>query len=189
MEPEILAAELRPSASEPPPGTALRPGTVIEDSFVTTSMIVRIDGDTDPVPVQSLVGGLMVNTRVMVLFFPPQGAYIIGVIAEAPWKPVTVFGTNWSNFGGGAEVVEYRRDGNWVTVRGVATRSAGAAASIFTLPTGYRPRAGENFPVDSNAQAHSVVVPTAAGTMLFTAGAAAAATGYVSLSGIRFRVA
>lgn len=189
MNADILMEALKQPASEPPPGIALRPGTVSVDSFDVSEMLVLVDGDSEPVTVLSLVGGLMADTRVMVLFFPPQGAYVIGVIEQAPWKSVSTFGTNWSNLGGTSEVVQYRRDGEWVTLRGVATRAAGYAVAIFTLPTGYRPRARENFAIDSNAQAHSVITPAVNGGVEFFAGAAATATGYASLSGVRFQVA
>lgn len=185
MNAEVLVAQFTPTGSEPPAGVALKPGTIAADSFDPAAMSVVVDGDTSPVTVQSLVGGLMVDTRVMVLFFPPQGAYVIGVIQDAPWISVSSFGTNWSNFGGTSEVVQYRRDGNWVTLRGVATYTAGQALSIFTLPAGFRPRARENFAIDANPQVHSVITPDPAGGVEFIAGAGAVA-GYVSLSGVRF---
>ena len=183
--PEVLAAEFVATGSEPPPGTALKPATVTADSFDAGAVVALIDGDTVPTTVISLVGGVASGTRVMVLFFPPQGAYVVGTIGDSAWVDVTAFGTNWSNLGGTSEVVQYRRDGPWVTLRGVASYTAGQALAIFTLPAGYRPRARENFAVDSNPQVHSVITPATTGGVEFVAGAGAVA-GYVSLSGVRF---
>ena len=187
IPPDVLAAELVGSGSEPPPGMALKSATVT--TVVGTApdeTWARIDGDSEPIPVQSLVGALGPDMRVKVLFWPPHGAYIVGLISLGEWVSVSSFGTNWGNLGGTSEVVQYRRDGNWVTLRGVANWSAGKSLQIFTLPDGYRPRARENFAVDANPQVHAVITPATNGDVEFVS--ATATAGYASVSGVRFWV-
>lgn len=190
INPDILADQFKQTGSEPPPGMALKPATVTtptgSDIGETHAII---DGDINPTPVLSLIGAVNEGQRVMVLFWPPHGAYIIGLPGTpgTQWHPVA-FDAAWADYGLGSQVCQYRLDGNWVTLRGVAKRTSGAGAGVVcTLPPAYRPQASENFAVDSDPQTHSVVVVDPSGTVTWNPGPGATASApYVSLSGIRF---
>lgn len=96
--------------------------------------------------------GVSKGQRVSVLFAPPHQAliigspvhdywHIVGNNGEAGWFP----GWGHDSSSGGLDSafypkVMFRKDGNWVMVRGTAVRSSGAFNQIFTLPVGYRPR-------------------------------------------------
>lgn len=59
---------------------ALRPATTVIDS--TGIPKVRMDGDTVPLTVVSLIGTLQTAARVMVMLVPPSGAYVIGYLSS-----------------------------------------------------------------------------------------------------------
>jgi hypothetical protein len=63
---------------------------------------------------------------------------ISGRIGSA-WSNV-VFGTGWGNYGGGWTGVQYKKIGDMVFMRGLATRSTGIDPTICTLPVGFRPQ-------------------------------------------------
>jgi len=48
-------------------------------------------------------------------------------------------GTTWADYGGFYQPGQYRKVGDMVYLRGLATRTAGAGITIATLPTGFRP--------------------------------------------------
>jgi len=73
----------------------LRPGTVAD----VVGPMVLVDGDTVPVEVPSLIGPVPAGQRVMVLFHPPAGAVIIGVIGAAANGPVSGGKTGATNAG------------------------------------------------------------------------------------------
>lgn len=56
----------------------LRPGTVVRYTGSATDTPVYLDGDIEEVRAQSLIGTLTAFDRVMVLFVPPQGLYVVG---------------------------------------------------------------------------------------------------------------
>ena len=59
----------------------LRPATVLR--IVDASSVLAVyDGDTEPVPMIQLVGGVGPNDRVYAMFVPPQGNYIISLPAH-----------------------------------------------------------------------------------------------------------
>lgn len=185
---KTLVGQLAPQASVPPPGMALRMGTVTSptgsDPGDTHALI---DGDLDPIPVLSLFGAANEGERVVVLFWPPQGAYVIGRVGTpnaSQWIDVE-FNTGWSNFGGAAQTVQYRKEGDWVHLRGTAQRTSGAASLIFTLPVGFRPAARENFAADSDPQEHANISVDPSGTVEWFPSTLATAA-YVSVSGIAF---
>jgi hypothetical protein len=57
---------------------SIRPGTVISEQTVT------MDGDTLPINVVSLMGTLSINRRVMVMFVPNGGNYVVGPLGARP---------------------------------------------------------------------------------------------------------
>ena len=64
----------------------LRPATVLHPG--PTGTVDRIqatyDGDPTPVRMTSLIGTIAAGTRVMVIFVPPAGSYIIGYAGVPP---------------------------------------------------------------------------------------------------------
>lgn len=63
----------------------LVPATVVDFNDVTGTATVVVDGDSDPIEVQSLLGHVLeTDRRVMVTFQPPHGAFITGVIGLWP---------------------------------------------------------------------------------------------------------
>lgn len=63
----------------------LRPATVAAPLATDPTMVtVTLDGDTTQVVVYSLVGLPAVGARVMVMFVPPAGSYIIGYAGQQP---------------------------------------------------------------------------------------------------------
>lgn len=116
---------------------------------------VQMDADTGSVTIRAhdiTQLGVCVGDRVTVLFAPPHQALIIGSPRHDSWHLV---GTNgevgwfpgWGNDGSSGNLdtafypkVMFRRDGNFVQIRGSAVRTSGAFNQIFTLPIGYRPR-------------------------------------------------
>jgi hypothetical protein len=60
----------------------VQPATVVETNFAAGTAVLHMDGDPlgSIVEVNALVAGFQQNDRVMVLFDPPRGAYIVGVI-------------------------------------------------------------------------------------------------------------
>ena len=64
----------------------LRPATVTHPGPANTVDQVRAiyDGDTAPVRMTSLIGVVPAGTRVMVIFVPPSGNYLIGYAGLPP---------------------------------------------------------------------------------------------------------
>ena len=92
---------------------------------------------------------------------------------------------NWVNYGAAYEVASYWKDKNGIVhiagmIKGGTTT---AETVIFTLPTGYRPRASEKFFVVS-VNAICIVDVYGTGNVAIKTGANA---GWLSLSGISFR--
>jgi hypothetical protein len=73
--------------------------------------------------------------------------------------PEIVFTNSWVNFGGSAQVAQYRKVGDVVEVRGVIKTGA-LGNSAFTLPVGYRPPAAMSFATDANGAYGRVTVAT-----------------------------
>jgi hypothetical protein len=48
-----------------------RPGTVYESPSDLTQVMVTLDGDLEPIRAQSLAGGVLEGSRVMVMTVPP----------------------------------------------------------------------------------------------------------------------
>jgi hypothetical protein len=71
-----LISETAARASQKTPVPLLRPGTVTS----STGPRVLVDGDTVAVEVPSLCGPLAPSQRVMVEFYPPSGAAVIGCL-------------------------------------------------------------------------------------------------------------
>lgn len=60
----------------------LRPATVVRVDELTRETFVLVDGETDAVPVVSLIGPVTPFARVMLAYVPPGGSYVIGWIGD-----------------------------------------------------------------------------------------------------------
>lgn len=56
------------------------------------------------------------------------------------WITVSAFSNSFANYGSGYQGARYRRFGRTVEIQGMVAR-AGAPATVFTLPAGFRPAA------------------------------------------------
>ena len=103
-----------------------------------------------------------------------------------PWTGVT-FENSWVDYGTpGWRGVQYRKVGDEVQIRGLAARASDSTATMFTLPTGFRPLQPELFPAYSNSGLVRIDVQVS-GIVAVVFGAAGYSL-YVSLSPIRFSV-
>ena len=108
-----------------------------------------------------------------------------GTLGDA-WTGVT-FGTNWTNYGVGHQSVQYKKFGDQVYLRGLATSGINSWATYPTmsvLPAGYKPPARLIFAQVGNNSAFVRVDIDSNGTVLWTAGGTS--PGYISLNGISF---
>jgi len=147
-----------------------------------------------------------VGERVMVLFQPPHGAYIVGLLRGGftPWQILGPesgagnFGTGWANDAAcvfpendGPTFVSVRRVGSLVELRGRATRVSGAGTTLAVLTGAFRPRSLLSFPtvVGPIAAVGVVVVHQGSGVIQPVTGTFdQGAGGYVNLDGIAFTV-
>ncbi len=74
-----------------------------------------------------------------------------GELTPEAWTNVSSFSNSWVNYGGSFEVARYRKmpDGT-VHIQGLV-KSGTVGATIFTLPTGYRPDKLLIFPAHTNS--------------------------------------
>lgn len=68
-------------------GTANAAVTI--SSSTSSSVSVTLDGDSNPITAQSIIGGFLSGTRVAVIFVPPSGYYIVGQM-DIPIGPLGV---------------------------------------------------------------------------------------------------
>lgn len=126
----------------------IRTGTVASDYAPMTSTQVTLDNDPDGVLVQALCLNqpLAVNTRVMMVAYPPRGLAIVGTMGQLPttvdsgWIAPTLT-NSWVNYGSGYELAGYRLIGNQMHLRGTLKNGV-VGSAILTLPVGFRPTAG-----------------------------------------------
>lgn len=96
------------------------------------------------------------------------------------------FDNGWVDFGSTFPDASYRKEGNWVYLRGMIKdgTTGTSVGTAFTLPVGYRPPADLKFPVMSNgALGHIQIRPAGYVVVLSPSD-----NTYVDLSGIAFRV-
>jgi hypothetical protein len=105
--------------------------------------------------------------------------------AGLAWVSVT-FNTGWGDTGGGNQTCQYKKFGDFVFLRGLATRSSGVLTTMFALPSGFRPAAGLRFPALTDAGAHAAVTIDTSGNVADLVGSP---TDYISLDGIIFSTA
>jgi hypothetical protein len=107
---------------------------------------------------------------------------VLGTIGEF-WTTLS-FNTGWANYGSGFQNIGYKKVGDLVFLKGLVLRTSGTAATIATLPSGYRPAAECIFATTSN-DAFSEIRVTTAGAINLVIGTA---TAWVSLDGIVFSI-
>lgn len=88
-----------------------RPGTVKNPN----GPMVLVDGDVDPIEVPSICGPVRTGDRVMVVFYPPSGAVVVGTISPPLWAPV------------------------WCQISGVTTVASGGQENLATATEDYDP--------------------------------------------------
>lgn len=75
----------------------LRPGLVVDTTAAggPYNPRVQLDGDDESVTIlaPSLVGGVAIGMRVMVMFVPPAGNYVVGIISSTSTQRYEVGGT------------------------------------------------------------------------------------------------
>ena len=76
----------------------LRLGTVVTSS-VTEQITVRLDGDTEPIGMISMIGTLPTNLRVYVITIPPSGNYVVGFASSYTTKPCYGIGKQTGTLG------------------------------------------------------------------------------------------
>jgi hypothetical protein len=127
-------------------------------------------------------------------YYPaPYGEYeslsVSGSLAFANWADVS-FGTGWSNYGSGYQSVQYKKFGDLIFLRGLASSQTNLWAAypvIFVLPDNFRPSSGRLvFSQCGNANAIVRVDITTAGQVRWVAGGAG--NDWISLDGIIFSV-
>lgn len=105
-----------------------RPATITDvptefSSFA--NFLAILDGDDAPIPVQSLVGGLVVGTRVMVMTVPPQGVYVIGFFGLDGMAAVRPLVTHYTV---GSGTIEPTPGAVWYDIEMVGGGGAGGGA-------------------------------------------------------------
>lgn len=62
---------------------------------------VQLDGDDNPLPCKTLIGPVLTGTRVAVIFVPPTGYYVIGIVGGQSLGPLGIVGgVNVTTLGG-----------------------------------------------------------------------------------------
>ena len=112
-----------------------------------------------------------------------------GSLASIAWTAAP-FGTGWSNYAGGYQAVQYKKFGDFVYLRGLASSGGNAWASyptIMTLPVGCRPTGGTVL-LETMANANQAVRVDIdiSGNVKWSSGGAG--SNWLSLDGISFSV-
>lgn len=110
-----------------------------------------------------------------------------GGIQQGAWTAVT-FQNSWVDFGAPHPACAYTKDSQgYVHLRGVAKSGTAYNATIFTLPSGYRPSERRVFIVAMNDSWAEMFVDSSGAVYVYTGGAVS--TSGVSLQGVIFEVA
>lgn len=118
----------------------LRPGTITTSSVNGTPRVI-LDGTTQPIRCMSLLGPMMVGTRVVTILSPPSGCHVIGLAGLTGWKLISLQ-NGWYNRPG-YQPFAYRvppSPPNSVQLIGnMVVGSTTNGVQIGTMPVGYRP--------------------------------------------------
>lgn len=185
----------------------MRPATVVGVTANHDLAIVLDDHDTASQPFGAYIilpTSLRVGDRVMVLYQPPHGAYVVGILRGGfvGWQFVRPsdggigsFTSGWTNTGGTGfpdtatfMVVGYRRVGESVEIRGRATRTSGVSNTVFVLPEPYRPRNNLVFVTVTAPVAVGLVVVNQNGNVDAIGTVDAGSSGYISFDSVAYSV-
>lgn len=138
----VLIDETVAAATRQTPVPKIMPATVTEASD-PLAVLVRIDGDVDSVPAQTVVGPVFDGARVMVTFNPPSGLLITGWIPDPlmAWQ-TPVFLNGWVDFDPvNYQVARYRLETEGrVRLQGLI-RAGAVGSAAFAVPTRLAPPA------------------------------------------------
>lgn len=203
---------------------SFKPGTVTDVTATQDTANVTLDGDqlmlgdggNDDMPVNGWVpcqilfgSGIQAGDRVMVMFMPPNGAFIVGRYAGDfnPWIVIggsdpsaPAFAGTWQAQTGAGNPGQpgtyqrpsYRRIGRIVELRGRAMRGSATGVNpdtIFTLPPGYRPLNDLAFSVIVGpiiAFGVLLILTTGAVQSFIPGGSVDAPNGLITLDGVMF---
>lgn len=193
---------------------SLTPTEQIVNVYLDGDSIMTDDGGNDDVPTngwvtcQMLYGsGLLPDDRVMVMFAPPNGAFVVGRLAGDfnSWitvgtgTPAPAYASGWANGpdtglpGETAQfqVPSFRRIGRLIELRGRAARTSpgGNPSTIFSLPSQYWPILDLSFPAICGPiaiPAFVIVRNTGEVQSLLTSGSNELPDGFINLDGIIF---
>jgi hypothetical protein len=118
----------------------LRPGT-ITTSASNGSPRVILDGTSQPIRCMSLLGPMMVGTRVITILSPPAGCHVIGLGGLTGWKSMSLM-NGWYNRTG-YQPMSYRvppsppNSVQLIGNMGIGTSTNGV--QIGLMPKSYRP--------------------------------------------------
>lgn len=76
----------------------LRPGTISTAASDGSSRVI-LDGTSQPIRCMSLLGPMMVGTRVVTILSPPAGCHVVGLGGLTGWKPMSLM-NGWTNRAG-----------------------------------------------------------------------------------------
>lgn len=107
------------------------------------------------------------------------------VRGDTSWTVVSAFSNSWANYGSGYDPAAYRKEGDWVKLRGLIAGGTNAQIA-FTLPTGYRPPYQQIYPSLQNSVFGRVDVQTTGAVLINPNGTGS--TAYVPLDDITFSV-
>lgn len=132
-------------------------------------------------------GMLIFETDTDTLLVSLDGSTWTAVWTPTVWiEPASPFSNSWVNYGGSWRVFGYWKDVfGWVHLRGLV--KSGSVATIYTLPVGYRPSAGETFLSQSGASGYVARIDVlSTGAINLVGYGASGSNVSVSLSGISF---
>ncbi len=173
-----LADLLRPSA-----GLRVVGGTVVQVVDATHVLVDLGDKTVTAYTAQAVAAGSAVRLLVGAGVCEVQAA----VVAAPTWTAPTL-GNGWVNFLSGVAPVAYRRVGDVVELRG-AIRSGTLATTVFTLPVGFRPTAGNHLFAVVAGPGGARLDVSSDGTVVVRAYYSSGTSALVSLAGVRFAVA
>ena len=221
VDPSIEAAVREAVKATRSRRSVFKPGQVASVSTDQQTARVYVDGDalmTDDGGNDDLTldgtttcqilapSGILAGDRVMILFAPPNGAYVVGRFAGdnnpwlimgqdtpfiSPWGWAPTVGQPWQP--NTNQIPSLKRIGRIVELRGRAARASGGAPNpdhITTLPVGYRPANDVIMPVvvGSIAGLGFVIIKNTGELQAFlTAGTTDSTVGgYITFDGVMF---
>ncbi len=117
-----------------------------------------------------------------------RGYVVLATTGGAPAWTAPTLGNSWQDFLSGVAPVAYRRVGDVVELRG-AIKSGTLATTVFTLPVGFRPTAGNHLFAVVAGPGGARLDVSSDGTVVVRHYYSSGTNALVSLAGVRFAVA